>query len=125
MVCKPRDYKQNKEHATKALGSKRLEELESFLANHCGLQYLAGLIELEPHLEFIAPFEGESLCFRYVFDGVDELDLVGVNRMILYELWRLKQGRITEYVFQGRYGFIASNIGAGMGFQDLNILVEQ
>lgn len=107
------------------LGAQRLDELRNILKKQSRVQYLAELIEREPHLELITPWTESSLCFRYVCDGIDELDLAGINRMILYELWHLKQTMVDEDKIQGKYVIKASKIEENSSLQDLDILVEQ
>jgi hypothetical protein len=120
MRSKPRDIPENI-----TLGVQRLDELRNMLAHQNRVQYLAELIEREPHLELITPWTESSLCFRYVCDGIDELDLAGINRMILYELWHLKQTMLDEDKVQGKYVIKASNIEKSSCLQDLDILIEQ
>jgi len=99
-----------------------LENVDSFLDAFDKPQYLAELVINTPCLELTAPIEEGNVWFRYTHRGVHPDDLDGINRMILYELWRNNQ-TMGDEVKQGKYSLKASNL-----IQDylrLNMLVEQ
>lgn len=51
-------------------------------------QYLTELIKNEPNLETTKPKTDKTIWFRYKHNNIHEQDLEGINRMILYELWK-------------------------------------
>ena len=87
--------------------------------------YLAELVRKEPNLEITLPVESDALYFRYVFAGVHELDLDGINRVILYELWRNNCRIISDSTINGKYMLKASTSNQCSKFSDFDILVEQ
>ena len=101
------------------------ENMRNFLQNIDQSTYLAELIKREPNLEITLPVESDVLYFRYVFAGVHESDLDGINRVILYELWRNNCRIISDSTIDGKYMLKASTINQCSKFSDFDILVEQ
>lgn len=102
-----------------------LDRIHSFLETLDKNQYLAELIKREPHLEIIAPHDSGSLWFRYTHAGVDERDLDGLNRMILYALWETDEKTILDEHKLGKYTMKASKALNESNHTDLDILVEK
>ena len=99
--------------------------MRNFLENIDQAAYLAELVRREPNLEITLPVESDVLYFRYVFAGVHELDLEGINRAILYELWRNNCRFIGDSTVNGKYMLKASTSNQCSKFSDFDILVEQ
>ena len=107
-----------------ALGS-QINKTNDFLRSLTYAQYLSELVKRESHLEITAPPDSDVVWFRYVFDGVDEQDLAGVNRMILYELWAMGNKMMLDDRVMGKYTLKACELSKLSVFSDLDILVEQ
>lgn len=86
--------------------------------------YLAELIMREPHLEITKPPRSGELWFRYTHTGVNDLDMEGVNRMILYELWKTETLNIEEDRIENGYTLHAQNLNQ-CSYIDLDILIER
>ena len=84
-------------------------QLTNFLGTIDKAQYLSDLVSQYSDLELTAPTENGVVWFRYIHDNVQREDLDGVNRMILYELWRNNQ-QIDDEVVLGKYSLKVSNI---------------
>ena len=95
-----------------------------FLEKMDKTNYLAELVIKEPHLEIEEPIVSDFLYFRYIFPRVEELDLEGINRMILNEMWKTGRDFIEEDIVGGKYFLKACNINK-FSYSDLDILVEQ
>ncbi|MBD3171676.1 hypothetical protein GF326_04330 [Candidatus Bathyarchaeota archaeon] len=86
--------------------------------------YLAKIIRREPHLELTKPPLSGELWFRYTHTGVNDLDMEGINRMILYELWKTETLSIEEDRVEGSYTLYAQNLDKS-NYMDLDILIER
>ena len=107
-----------------ALGS-QINKKNDFLRSLSHAHYLSELVTREPHLEITAQPDADAVYFRYVFDDIDEQDLAGVNRMILYELWAMENKMMLDDKKGGKYTLKACEINKISVFSDLDILVEQ
>jgi len=107
-----------------ALGS-QINKTNDFLRSLTRAQYLSELVEREPNLEITTPPDSDVVWFRYVFDNVDEQDLAGVNRMILYELWAMENKMMLDDKIMEKYTLKACELNKLSVFSDLDILIEQ
>ena len=87
-------------------------------------QYLTELIKNEPNLETTKPKTDKTIWFRYKHNNIHEQDLEGINRMILYELWKNGQENINEDTINGKYT-LKTHITQHKKHLDYNILIEQ
>ena len=88
------------------------------------INYLAELIRKEPNIEITAPVVSNIVCFRYVHDGLSELDLEKYNRMILGELWKINLWMISDTTIKGKYMLRACNVNHRSRREDFDSLVN-
>ena len=100
------------------------DKLMGFLEKMDKTNYLAELAIKEPHLQIEEPIVSDFLYFRYIFPRVEELDLEGINRMILNEMWKTGRDIIEEDIIRGKYFFFFCNIKE-FSYSELDILIEQ
>ncbi|MBD3171379.1 hypothetical protein GF326_02800 [Candidatus Bathyarchaeota archaeon] len=66
-------------------------------------QYLTKLIKNEPKPRDHQTKRDKTIWFIYEHNNIHEQDLEGINRMILYELWKNGQENIKEDTINGKY----------------------
>lgn len=108
-----------------ALESQMNKAMKSFLENFNHINDLTELIRREPHLELTAPIETDNIFFRYIYSGVDEQDVAGINRMILYELWAMNNPFMHDDIVKGKYTLKACELKSLSRVSDIDILIEQ
>ena len=89
------------------------------------IKYLAELIRKEPCLEVSVPVVSNVVCFRYRREEMSEVDVEGINRMILGELWKINFGMISDTVLDGVYMLRACNVNHRSRYSDFDVLVER
>jgi len=89
------------------------------------IHYLAELIEKEPNLEITAPVASNIVCFRYIYDGLTEVDVEKLNRMILSELWKINLWMISDTTIKGKYMLRACNVNHRTKYTDFDVLLKQ
>ncbi len=89
------------------------------------INYLGELVRREPNLEITVPIISNVLCFRYFRDAVSDADLDEVNRMIMYELWKINWGMISDTRIKGKYTLRVCNVNHRTTFRDFDILIEE
>lgn len=86
--------------------------------------YLSELILSRTNLKITEQITSESVSFRYQHDNVVEEDLEGINRMVLYEVWKNNVKTLTDTRVSGKYSLKTLDINC-LSYLDLDILVEQ
>jgi glutamate/tyrosine decarboxylase-like PLP-dependent enzyme len=89
------------------------------------IDYLASLLEKEPHVELMAPVISNVVCFRYNPGRFDEEMLEKLNRMIANELWKINFWIVSDTVLKGQYVLRACSVNHRSTRDDFDFLVEE
>jgi aromatic-L-amino-acid decarboxylase len=87
-------------------------------------KYLEGLLRADG-FEIVAPVSSNIVCFRYNPGGLDEAELVKLNKGILDGLWKIHFGMISDTTIKGRYTLRACNVNHRTRREDLDWFVAE
>ena len=104
-----------KEHGTEKFG--RLIDQNIAQAN-----YLTRLIDVEPHLERMAPTAINIVCFRYCMEGADEAAHRALNTEIMLRLQEAGTAVMTDTTIHGRHCLRAAINNHRTRREDLDLL---
>ena len=107
-----------KEHGTEKFG--RLIDQNIAQAN-----YLTRLIDVEPHLERMAPTAINIVCFRYRMEGADEAAHRALNTEIMLRLQEAGTAVMTDTTIHGRHCLRAAINNHRTRREDLDLLVSE
>jgi aromatic-L-amino-acid decarboxylase len=88
-------------------------------------RYLAELIEREPDIEVTAPVSSNTVCFRYISEGLSEPDVEKLNRMILGDMWQINFAMISDTTIKGKYTLRVCNVNHRTRKHDFEWLVDE
>ena len=89
------------------------------------IHYLAELVNNESSLEMSVPVVSNIACFRYVHDGLSEVDLESLNRGILLELLGGARGMFNDTKIKGKHTLRVCNVNHRTTCSDFDLLVER
>lgn len=106
----------------KAYGVKALARLIE--QNVAQIEYLASLIEAHPELELLAPVPLNVVCFRYVPERREAVDLNALNEEILLRLQESGLALPSATVLKGQYAIRCANVNHRTRRSDFVLLVD-
>ena len=106
----------------KAYGVKALARLIE--QNVAQIEYLASLIEAHPELELLAPVPLNVVCFRYVPERREAVDLNALNEEILLRLQESGLALPSATVLKGQYAIRCANVNHRTRRADFVLLVD-
>lgn len=89
------------------------------------ISYLTELIQKETNMEITVPVVSNIVCFRYIYDGLNEADIEKLNRTILGELWKINPWMISDTTIKGKYMLRACNVNHRSRREDFDFLVDE
>ncbi|MEX2238912.1 MAG: pyridoxal-dependent decarboxylase [Dehalococcoidia bacterium] len=108
--------------ALKAYGTRRLGEL--IQQNIDQARYLGELVERSPQLELLAPVPLNTVCFRYVREGLSEIELDELNEEILLRIQESGEFLPSATHVAGHYAIRVSITNHRSRFEDFDALAE-
>ncbi|HEX7960429.1 MAG TPA: pyridoxal-dependent decarboxylase [Terriglobales bacterium] len=88
-------------------------------------RYLVGLIKLNPELELMAPAPLNIVCFRYHPAGLEEEELDGLNKEILFQLQEQGIAAPSSTVLNGSFAIRVAISNHRSRVEDLNVLAGE
>jgi aromatic-L-amino-acid decarboxylase len=108
--------------AFKSHGVRRIAELIE--QNVAQAQYLADLVERDPHLELVAPVPLNVVCFRFAAPDLDDDRLNTLNQEILIRIQERGVALPSHTVLNGRFAIRCAIVNHRTRREDLELLAR-
>ncbi len=93
-------------------------------ANIDQARHLGGLVTAHRHLELLAPVSLNTVCFRYLADGLDGPELNALNQTILTELQLRGVAVPSQTILDGRFAIRVCITNHRSELRDMDALVD-